>query len=109
MGVTKVYNKLVRDKQFEIFDAAGHEYTYKLLHDPEEYKRELLNKLVEEAIELRDNPDDIFERADIQEVLNKIDEVCGFDYEAMENARVYKLYKKGGFDYGLYLKEITKE
>lgn len=109
MGVTKVYNKLVRDRQFEIFDAAGHEYTYKLLHDPEEYKRELLNKLVEEAIELRDNPDDIYERADIQEVLNKLDLVLGFNFASVEAARADKLFRKGGFDYGLYLKEITKE
>lgn len=109
MSVTKTYNKLVRDKQFEIFDAAGHEYTYKLLHDPEEYKKELLNKLVEEAIELRDNPEDVYERADIQEVLNKLDLVLGFDYDSIENARITKLISKGGFNYGLYLKEITKE
>lgn len=108
MSVTKTYNKLVRDKQLEIFDAAGHEYTYKIL-EPEEFLKELLDKLVEEAIELRDSPGDIEERADVQEVLDKIDRVFNWWGDEIRLVQSEKASRKGRFDRGLYLKEITKE
>lgn len=99
-----VYNKLVRDKIPSIILADSKTPVTRILND-EEYKRALLEKLVEEAKELLESYADLGERADVAEVLKALDGVFAFDERAVESARVAKAEKRGGFEGRIFLKE----
>jgi predicted house-cleaning noncanonical NTP pyrophosphatase (MazG superfamily) len=104
-----VYKKLVRDRIPEIITADGQEPVIRTL-GTSEFRRELLAKLVEEAIELRDSDGSIGERADIAEVLNALDTVLGYTDGEIETARADKAVKRGGFEQQIYLeKAITHD
>ena len=72
----------------------------------DEYKIELLKKLIEEARELLETPN-IEERADIAEILKSIDGIYAFSQSDIESVRVEKLHKRGGFSKKIFL-EKTK-
>ncbi len=103
----KTYNKLVRDKIPEVLTEHGVLGDFEELTD-EQFRLALLDKLVEEAKELRESDGDLGERADVAEVLKSLDEVCGFTPEKVEDARNEKLSDRGGFDKKLYLKTTTE-
>jgi predicted house-cleaning noncanonical NTP pyrophosphatase (MazG superfamily) len=96
-----VYKKLVRDKIPDIIKASGSTPITRILSD-EEYLEALRNKLVEEASEARDNPV-IEELADIKEVIMTISKVKGYTAEEIEQARLAKSKKRGGFDKRIFL------
>lgn len=94
------YNKLVRDKIPEILDKKGVSYEKRIATD-EEYKEELIKKLVEESQEFLDN-NDVSELADVLEVLEALKKLA--EYSDVESARLKKLEEKGGFEKRLIVK-----
>lgn len=74
-----------------------------------EYRKSLLEKLVEEAIELRDSDADIDERADVAEVLRALDRAFDYSAEQVEQARRLKADRRGGFVDKVFLEEVIFE
>jgi predicted house-cleaning noncanonical NTP pyrophosphatase (MazG superfamily) len=106
----KVFNKLVRDKIPEVIKDDGYTPAVKKL-SVAEYKKALLEKLIEEAQEIKKskNKDELInELADIQEVLTAIYEVnkihCS---DVTKNARK-KREKRGAFKKRILLKSMIK-
>lgn len=93
--------KLVRDNIPNIIRAKGQVAQTYILNE-EEFKRELLRKLREEVEELIESPS-LEERADIAEVLRKIDELFGFAPAELEDARQAKYEARGGFEKRIFL------
>ena len=87
------YEKLVRDRIPEILDAKGVPYT-KRIADAQEYKDELIRKLVEEANEFAEAgaPEEL---ADVLEVVIALRTLA--DYENVESVRAKKREERGGF------------
>lgn len=100
-----IYEKLVRDKIPEIIQADGQTPQVRQL-GTEEFRRKLLEKLVEEATELLESNGDIGERADVAEVLKAIDESFTFSEEAIEQVRKEKADARGGFEQKIYLEKV---
>jgi predicted house-cleaning noncanonical NTP pyrophosphatase (MazG superfamily) len=94
------YNKLVRDKIPEMLDGKNIPYE-KRIADFDEYKIELIKKLVEEANEL--NVDgSVEELADVLEVVNALRKLP--EYSGVEKVRQEKFEEKGGFEKRIILK-----
>ena len=100
------YKKLVRDKIIDIIKGNGENPKYHTLTD-EEYLEELHKKLFEEANEFveEDSPEEL---ADLLEVLYSIAKVKNIDLEEVEEIRLKKREKRGGFEDKIYL-EIVEE
>ncbi len=107
----KIHNKLVRDKILEIIATDGVEAKSRILSD-EEYKKELLAKIVEEANEVLathgDHEELVKEISDVMEVLDSI--IIAFDLDIAEIVKVKQKRKdsRGGFEKKIYL-ESTGE
>ena len=102
-----IYNKLIRDKIPEIIAADDAEAVVRTL-EPEEYKRALLEKLVEEAQELLESGGSLDERVDVEEVLRALDEVYSIDKPSLEAARLHKALARGAFTKRLYLEKTIQ-
>ncbi len=106
-----IHNKLVRDKILEIISKDSVEFKSHILSD-EEYKKELLAKIVEEANEVLDTNGDknelVKEISDVMEVLDAI--IVAFDLDIAEIVKVKQQRKgsRGGFEKKIYL-ESTEE
>ena len=106
MAVKKIHNKLIRDKIPEIIEKTSGKYKMRIL-DNEEYKKELLKKIVEEAKEVLDTDGDkkelIKELGDVLEVIDHL--VGAFDLNRAEIEKVKQERKesRGGFDKKLFL------
>lgn len=89
----QTYNKLVRDKIPEILDRKGISYE-KRVATAEEYREELIKKLLEEANEfmIAKNSEEL---ADVIEVIESLKSLS--DYSDVEEVRLAKLEEKGGF------------
>lgn len=99
-----IYNKLVRDKILEIIEANGQQATHKILDD-KECATELVKKLFEEAREYeKDRNTD--ELADILEVVYALAKLHGCAPEQLEQIRLDKAQKRGGFDKKIFLEEV---
>ena len=111
MAVKKIHNKLIRDKIPEIIERTGEKYKVRTL-DNEEYKKELLKKIVEEAKEVLGADGDKKELTkEIGDVLEVIDHLVGaFDLNKDEIEKIKQERKgsRGGFDKKLFL-EYTEE
>ena len=94
------YNKLVRDRIPEILDHKGVIYE-KRIASPEEYKQELIKKLVEEVNEFTAEGDPE-ELADVLEVITALRTLP--EYEDVEAVRLKKLQERGGFSDKIILK-----
>ena len=66
----KYYNKLVRDRIPEVIEETGKTFSYRTATQIE-YKNALLDKLLEEVTEFRENPS-IEEMGDVLEVLDAL-------------------------------------
>ena len=103
-----VYNKLVRDKiPQEINNIEGRKADYKILNDSE-YIKELDKKLIEEAHEFIENHS-IEELGDLMEVIFSIMKLEKVEISDVEDARVNKKLKKGGFDDRIYLNFVEQD
>jgi predicted house-cleaning noncanonical NTP pyrophosphatase (MazG superfamily) len=104
-----MYNKLVRDLIPAIITDDNQTPVTHILND-DEFRKALLEKLVEEAKELLESDGDLGERADVAEVLRALDGVLGYSKDEIENARLKKADKRGGFEQKIFLeKAITHD
>jgi predicted house-cleaning noncanonical NTP pyrophosphatase (MazG superfamily) len=96
----ETYNKLVRDKIPEILDKKGISYE-KRIASPEEYKAELIKKLVEEVKEFGEagDPEELADILEVAEALKKLPE-----YAEIEELRLKKQKERGGFEERIILK-----
>jgi predicted house-cleaning noncanonical NTP pyrophosphatase (MazG superfamily) len=100
-----VYNKLVRDNIPTIIKSNGETPVTRTL-EAQEYRRRLLEKLVEEAQELLESDGSISERADVAEVLLAIDTAFNVDQPALEEVREAKVRARGAFAMRTYLEKV---
>jgi predicted house-cleaning noncanonical NTP pyrophosphatase (MazG superfamily) len=94
------YNKLVRDKIPEHLDIKGIPYE-KSVASPEEYKKRLLEKLIEEMEEFKE-AQNAEELADILEVIDALKKLP--EFANVEEIKKKKLAEKGGFEKRIILK-----
>ncbi|MFC4713429.1 phosphoribosyl-ATP pyrophosphohydrolase [Planococcus dechangensis] len=106
-----VYNKLVRDKIPQVIDKSGLQFKTRILSE-EEYQAEVVKKLTEELQEFQEanNPEDAIEElADILELIHAAAEMNGSSFEEVEEVRVKKGEKRGGFKERIFLIEVEDE
>jgi predicted house-cleaning noncanonical NTP pyrophosphatase (MazG superfamily) len=106
-----IYNKLVRDHIPEIIERTGKEFSTKILSN-DEYITELRKKAYEELEEYinTDNKEDAVEElADLLEIVHALAESHGSSMEEVENMRMQKAAKRGGFKEKIYLIEVEDE
>ncbi|MBO4807546.1 MAG: nucleoside triphosphate pyrophosphohydrolase [Lachnospiraceae bacterium] len=103
---TITYNKLVRDKIPEIIEQDGKTCTVEILND-EDYLKMLDAKLDEELAEYHKDQN-IEELADLLEVLYAVAKARGYTLEELEEARVKKSEKRGGFEEKLFLVSVVE-
>jgi predicted house-cleaning noncanonical NTP pyrophosphatase (MazG superfamily) len=96
------FNKLVRDKIPEIIKANDEIPYFHILEDDVEYLQALLQKDIEEGLELAQNPS-LDELADKLEVIYAIAKTRGYTPQQIEQARVEKAKNRGGFDKRIFL------
>ena len=102
------YNKLIRDRILEIIEKDNLAYNARVL-EPEEHLTEIKKKLYEEVKEFDETTneqDGLEEMADVLELLHAALKVYGKTFEELEEVRVQKKEKRGGFDKGLYLIDV---
>ena len=101
---TKAYYKLVRDRIPEIIEADGKKYVCEKLSD-EDYLSLLDQKLNEELAEYQESKR-LGELADLLEVMQAVVKARGWTLEELEQVRVEKAAKRGGFEKKILLKEV---
>lgn len=91
--------KLVRDRIPEVIEARGGRAVSHVLEDDTAYRAALLDKLVEEAEELRDAPTEALleEAADVYEVLLAFTLSQGWTSEQIARRAEEKRAERGGF------------
>ncbi len=102
----KVYNKLVRDKIPQIIEADGKQCNIRILSD-EEYIEMIDAKLDEELVEYHKDQN-IEELADLMEVVIAAAKARGYTVEELENVRIQKAVKRGGFDEKILLVDVRQ-
>lgn len=106
----KTYNKLVRDKITEIIEKNGESCKFRILTG-EEFKKELLKKIVEEANEVLgtngDKKELIKEIGDVLEVIDCLIKAYDLDKNEIEKIKQERKSSRGGFDKKIFL-ESTK-
>lgn len=105
--MTKIYNKLVRDKIPEIIENDGENPITRIL-ELEEYKKELKKKLVEEAKELvlvEDNYELSKEIGDVFEVIEALEKSFNLNREEIMKIKEERKQKRGGFDKKIFLEK----
>ena len=102
-----MYEKLVRDNIPDIIRKNGEEPIIKILNE-EEYKKELEKKLIEECNEVINakGNDRIEELADLLEVMYSLVELENKTMDDVEQERITKKEKRGGFLKKIYLKGV---
>ena len=105
----ETYNKLVRDRMPEIIEKDGKRAKTRILND-EDYKSELLRKLVEEAQEALKTEGDKKELAkevgDIIEIIDYLIKVFELDPKEIEKIRLERKESRGGFNKKLFLEYV---
>jgi predicted house-cleaning noncanonical NTP pyrophosphatase (MazG superfamily) len=97
--MTKVYNKLVRDRIPEIIEAEGRKCQVEIM-DETEYRQALLKKLVEEAEEVRNAPAESLagEIADLYEVIDALLAAHELSKDTVLGVQAQKRRVRGSFD-----------
>ena len=101
----KVFNKLVRDNIPDIILKNGERPITRVLND-EEYKSELLKKLLEETNEVlssKESSETLEELSDVLEIIKSIAILEGEDLDTVINLSNQKRLKRGGFEKRIYL------
>ncbi len=105
----KIYNKLIRDKIPEIIKKDGKKYKIRILSD-EEYKKELLKKIVEESQEFlktNGNKEELTkEISDVLEIIDYLINVFGLNREEIKKVKLEKKKLRGGFNKKIFLEYI---
>ena len=105
--MTKVYNKLVRDRIPEIIKESGAECKIGILSD-EEYLKMIDAKLDEELMEYHKDQN-LEELADLLEVIYAATLARGYTLDELESARANKAAKRGGFKNKIFLIETVEK
>ena len=100
----KVYNKAVRDRIPEIIRDSGQRCETRSLSDAE-YLPELEKKLGEELDEYLKSGS-LEELADILEVVHRIAELRESNFNEVDEIRLEKKVKRGGFEGNIFLVEV---
>lgn len=106
-----IYNKLVRDNISAIIEKSGKTFTTRLLND-EEYITEINNKMGEELaeyLETTTTADALEELADLLELIHAAATYHGSTFEGLEEVRVEKAEKRGGFNERIFLLEVEDD
>lgn len=106
-----VYNKLVRDLIPEVIQKDGKKCITRVL-TPEEHLGEIKLKMQEEALEFKEatvQKDAIEELADVLELVHATLDVYNVSFQELEQVRLAKKEKCGGFSEGIYLVEVEDE
>jgi predicted house-cleaning noncanonical NTP pyrophosphatase (MazG superfamily) len=103
-NLTKVYNKLVRDKIPEIIEASGKKAKIRIAGDAE-YKTLLRRKLQEEVNEFLES-NDPKELADIIEVILSLSKTYGISLTELLKMAEKKRAERGGFDRRIVLLSV---
>lgn len=102
----KVYNKLIRDRIPEIIEKDGAIFKTRVLDD-DDFKTELLKKLLEEAQEVVGAKDDgkelVKELGDILEIIDYIAKSFDLEKSEIERVKAERKNSRGGFDKKLFL------
>ena len=106
MSIIK-YHKLVRDRIPEIIEKDGKRCVYSVL-SREDYLSLLDLKLNEELAEYQESKS-MEELADLLEVLRAVAAARGSSIEEVEQIRIQKAEKRGGFEKRLLLEEVIEE
>ena len=105
--MTKIYNKLVRNRIPDIIRDSGLECETKILSD-DEYLKMLDAKLDEELAEYHKDKN-IEELADLLEVIRAAAIARGYSIEELEKVCAEKAAKRGGFEKKILLKEVIED
>jgi predicted house-cleaning noncanonical NTP pyrophosphatase (MazG superfamily) len=111
MTYMPIYNKLVRDRIPKIIEKSGKTFTTRLLSDAE-YIAEINTKMGEELteyIETKTPEDALEELADLLELIHAAAAYHGSTFEELEQVRVEKSTKRGGFDERIFLMEVEDD
>jgi len=101
------YHKLVRDRIPEIIEKDGKRCVYSVL-SLEDYLSLLDLKLNEELAEYQESKS-MEELADLLEVIRAVAAARGSSIEEVEQVRIQKAEKRGGFEKRLLLEEVIEE
>ena len=101
------FSKLIRDKIADAIVKAGGKVNQRILDD-KEYIEELKKKLVEEARELENAPqEDLLEEiCDVQEIIDYLVEVLQSSQKEIERIRKQKEEKAGSFKRRIYVETV---
>ncbi len=102
--MTKIYNKLVRDRIPEMIEAGGSSCVTEIL-DQAAYLQMLHRKLQEELDEYLQSGE-AEELADLLEVMQATAAAKGVEWETVEAIREKKKAARGGFEKRICLKEV---
>lgn len=102
-----MYHKLVRDRIPQIIRAGGNDCETRRLEDGE-YLQALEEKLTEELSEYRESGQ-LEELADLLEVMMALVKAKGSTWQDLEQIRLDKHAKRGGFAEKLLLISVTRE
>ena len=105
--MTKVYNKLVRDRIPEIIEADGKICATEILSD-DRYLQMLDAKLNEELAEYQESKS-LEELADLLEVMRAVVKGRGWTWEQLEQIRMEKAARRGGFEKKILLREVREK
>ena len=103
-----IHNKLVRDLIPNIIEETGKNFSTRIL-DNDEYVTELKKKSQEELqeyFEAKDDESAIEELADLLEIIHALSKSHGADFDKVEEVRVKKAAKRGGFEDKIFLIEV---
>jgi len=97
--MTKIYNKLVRDKIPDIIASEGRTCEIEIMGDAD-YKQALRDKIVEEGEEIRKAGDEelVTEIADLYEVIDALIAVYGLSKEDILHRQAERRESRGGFE-----------
>lgn len=101
------YHKLIRDRIPEIIEKDGKRCVYSVL-SREDYLSLLDLKLNEELAEYQESKS-MEELADLLEVIRAVAAARGSSIEEVEQIRIQKAEKRGGFEKRLLLEEVIEE
>lgn len=100
MTKKETYNKLVRDKMPELLMSWGKKFEKRIASD-EEYREELIKKLVEESEEFAEagEPEELADVLEVIYALRKLDE-----YKDVKKLQIKKQQERGGFEKRIIIK-----
>ena len=102
---TTIYNKLIRDKIPDIIQTNNQQASVRTL-SKSDYFIALKKKLVEEVEEFCES-EELEELADILEVIYALADYANSDPASLEQLRLKKRAKRGGFEKRIFLEAVT--